>query len=100
MQAAFHLATTIGIFAFYHPPRRSDYGKLSVKEVLWAIDPIGSTLFVASATLLLLALDWAGGAYAWSDVHVAAPLGVGLGLLLLFGLYGGLCLSERLVILF
>ena len=55
---------------------------------VWACDPIGSLLFIGSATLLLLALDWAGGAYAWSDVHVAAPLGVGLGLLLLFCLYG------------
>lgn len=87
MQAAFHLATSIGILAFYHPPRRSDYGKMSIKQTVWACDPIGSTLFVASAALLLLALDWAGGAYAWSDAHVAAPLGVGFALLVLFALY-------------
>jgi len=87
MQAAFHLATTIGILAFYHPARRSDYGKLSVKQVLWAIDPIGSFLFVAAAALLLLALDWAGGAYAWSNPHVAAPLGTGFAFLIAFGLY-------------
>lgn len=88
MQAAFHLATSVGLFVFYHPPRRSDYGRMSLKQTAWALDPIGSLLFVASAALLLLALDWAGGAYAWSDAHVAAPLGIGLGLLVLFALYG------------
>lgn len=61
---------------------------MSFKQTVWAIDPIGSFLFVVSAALLLLALDWAGGAYAWSNAHVAAPLGLGLGLTLLFGLYG------------
>jgi hypothetical protein len=61
--------------------------RMTVKQILWAIDPIGSLLFVVAATLLLLALDWAGGAYAWSDVHVAAPLGVGFAFLILFCLY-------------
>ncbi|GAB7353936.1 hypothetical protein MBLNU459_g4542t1 [Dothideomycetes sp. NU459] len=87
MQAAFHLATSVGIFVFYHPPRRSDYGKMSLRQTLWAIDPVGSTIFVASAALLLLALDWAGGAYSWSNPHVVAPLVVGLALLVLFALY-------------
>lgn len=88
MQAAFHAATSVGLFVFYHPKRRSDYGRLSLKQTLWAIDPIGSTLFIGAAALLLLALDWAGGAYAWHDAHVAAPLGVGFGLLALFCVYG------------
>lgn len=87
MQAAFHLASSIGLLVFYWPKRRSDYPRMTIKQVLWAIDPIGSLLFVTSATLLLLALDWAGGAYGWSDPHVAAPLGIGLALLLLFALY-------------
>lgn len=63
MQAAFHLATSIGIYAFYWPSRRSDYPKMSLKGYIWAIDPIGSLLFAASAALMLLGLDWAGGAY-------------------------------------
>ncbi len=88
MQAAFHLATFLGLILFYHPVRRSDYPKMSFKQLVWACDPIGSFLFIAACTLLLLALDWAGGAYAWSDVHVAAPLGLGLGFLALFCAYG------------
>lgn len=87
MQAAFHLFTTLGLFVFYWPKKRPDLPRLSWKQVLWEIDPIGSTLLVSGATLLLLALDWAGSAYAWSDAHVAAPLGIGLALLLFFVLY-------------
>ena len=89
MQAAFHAATSIGLFIFYHPKAANPYGKMPWKSVVWACDPFGSLFFIISATLLLLALDWAGGAYSWSDVHVAAPLGIGLGFLLLFGVYGG-----------
>lgn len=87
MQAAFHLATAAGLLAFYWPKRRSDYPKLSMKELLWEIDPIGSVLFISSATLLLLALDWGGASYAWSNPHVAAPLAIGFGLLVTFALY-------------
>ena len=87
IQAAFHLTTSAGFLLFYWPKQKSDYPKMSWRECLWAVDPIGSVLFISSATLMLLALDWAGGAYGWSDSHVAAPLGVGLGLLVLFCLY-------------
>lgn len=78
----------IGILAFYHPKKRSDFPKLSVKSIVWACDPIGSFLFMISATLMLLALDWAGGVYHWSDAHVAAPLTIGLVMLVAFGAYG------------
>lgn len=61
---------------------------MTIKQYIWACDPIGSSLFITAATLLLLALDWAGGAYSWSDAHVAAPLAIGLGLLVLFCGYG------------
>lgn len=50
--------------------------------------PIGSRIFIAGATLMLLALDWAGSTHAWSDIHVASTLSVGLILLTIFSLYG------------
>ncbi|EMC94738.1 hypothetical protein BAUCODRAFT_25864 [Baudoinia panamericana UAMH 10762] len=87
VQAAFHLMTALGFLIFYWPKRHSDYPRMSFKECLWAIDPIGTLLYISSAALLLLALDWAAGAYHWSDPHVAAPLGVGFGLLAAFCLY-------------
>ena len=86
-QAAFHLFTALGLFLFYWPKKNPNRPRLSVKQILWEIDPIGSLLFVSAATLLLLAFDWAGGAYHWGDVQVAAPLGIGFGLFILFGLY-------------
>ncbi|KAH6661737.1 major facilitator superfamily domain-containing protein [Halenospora varia] len=96
MQAAFHLATSLGLLVFYHPTP-SGRAKQPIKSILWAMDPIGSLLFIGGATLMLLALDWAGGTYKWNDVHVAAPLGVGAGLTLLFCLYEWLGRSDGLV---
>lgn len=61
---------------------------MSWKKIIWACDPIGSFLFIVSATLLLLALDWAGGVYPWKNVHVVAPLVIGFACLVAFGLYG------------
>ncbi|KEF56509.1 uncharacterized protein A1O9_06696 [Exophiala aquamarina CBS 119918] len=97
IQAAFHMATFLGLVFFYHPPRRSDYGKLSLKDVIWACDPIGSVLFIIATTMLLLALDWAGGAYSWSDAHVAAPLGIGFAFLVMFCGYEWKGRSDGLV---
>lgn len=88
IQAIFHGLTSAGLFLFYWPPKHLEYPKMSIKEYIWACDPIGSFLFISSATLMLLALDWASGAYGWSDAHVVAPLTIGLVLLVCFCLYG------------
>lgn len=88
IQAAFHLATSMGLLVFYRPKNVSEYPKMSLKDYVWACDPVGSGLFISSTTLLLMSLDWAGGDYAWSDPHVAVPLSLGLAFLLAFGLYG------------
>lgn len=90
IQAGLHGATALGLFAFYWPKKRTDYPKLSFKEYIWACDPIGSFLFIAGATLMLLALNWAGGTYAWSNPHVCATLVVGIVLVLAFCVYGEL----------
>ncbi|KAF1979191.1 MFS general substrate transporter [Bimuria novae-zelandiae CBS 107.79] len=87
IQAGLHGATALGLFAFYWPKKRTDYPKMSFKEYVWACDPIGSVLFIAGATLMLIALNWAGGTYAWSNPHVYAPLTVGIVLILAFCIY-------------
>jgi hypothetical protein len=66
-------------------------------EILWALDPIGSFLFTAGTALMLLALDWAGGTYQWHQVQVAAPLGIGMGLTVLFGVYEWLGRKDGIV---
>jgi hypothetical protein len=67
---------------------------MTLSQYIWVCDPIGSILFMAGALLTLLAFDWSGGAYHWSNPHVAAPLGIGLSLLVLFGLYGKLVITQ------
>ncbi|KAL1844144.1 hypothetical protein VTK73DRAFT_2655 [Phialemonium thermophilum] len=86
IQAAFHAATSLGFLAFYWPPK-GETVRMSARDYVWACDPVGSLLFIGSATLMLLALDWAGGAYAWSNPHVVAPLVIGLVLLVCFCAY-------------
>lgn len=87
IQAALHGATCVSLILLYHPPRRSDYSRLGLKEYFWAIDPIGSALFMLGTTLTLLAFDWAP-VYNWNSAQVIAPLCVGLILLLAFFVYG------------
>jgi len=87
MQAAFFAATIIGLLLFYHPKKKSGLPKMSARTVLWACDPIGASLFIISTTLMLLSLDWAGGAYPWHDAHVVAPLTIGLVALIGFAVY-------------
>ena len=91
------MTTALGLLLFYNPPQPTDRPRLRIGEVVWAIDPVGSLLFISSTTLMLLGLDWAGGSYKWSNVHVAAPLGIGLGLLLLFCIYEWKGRSDGLV---
>jgi MFS family permease len=88
IQAALHGFTSLGIFAFYWPKKRTEYPRMAFKDWAWACDPIGCTLFIASATLMLLALNWAGGAYPWKNPHVYATLVVGIVLFIAFCLYG------------
>lgn len=97
MQAAFHLASSVGLLVFYYPKRPEGRPKMSLGATLWSFDPVGSVLFISSATLLLLGLDWAGGSYKWHDAHVAATLGVGGALLIAFALYEWKGRSDGLV---
>ncbi|OAL45210.1 MFS general substrate transporter [Pyrenochaeta sp. DS3sAY3a] len=84
IQLGLHGFTAIGLGLLYWPKKRSEYQRMTWKEIIWACDPIGCFLLVTSATLLLLSLNWAGGAYPWSNPHVYAPLTVGLVVLLAF----------------
>lgn len=88
IQAGFFALTIFGLLVFYHPKKKTEAERLSWRNIFWACDPIGSLLFIISATLMLMALDWVGGVYEWHDKHVVAPLTIGLVCLLLFVLYG------------
>ncbi|KAJ7043033.1 MFS general substrate transporter [Mycena alexandri] len=96
MQAAFHGMTAVGLLGFYWPPP-SNYPRLTLRQLVWACDPIGSLLMTAGTTLLLLAFDWAGGTFLWHDAHVIGPLVTGAILLLFFGLYEWLGREDGIV---
>ena len=51
---------------------------LTLKEKLLQLDPLGNCLLLASVICLLLALQWGGSLYVWSDGRIIA-------LLVLFG---------------
>ncbi|KAH7073994.1 major facilitator superfamily domain-containing protein [Paraphoma chrysanthemicola] len=87
IQVGLHGFTALGLGLLYWPKKRTDYQKMSFKQWTWACDPIGCFLITVAATLLLLALNWAGGAYQWSDPHVYANLVVGFICLIAFCLY-------------
>ncbi|KUJ11263.1 MFS general substrate transporter [Mollisia scopiformis] len=86
IQAAFHLTSSVSLLIFYHPKRHPDYPDMTLKEIVWACDPIGSALFIEGSLLLLLAFDWSS-AYPWGNVHVAIPIAIGGASLLLFCFY-------------
>ncbi|KAG4279581.1 hypothetical protein FPRO04_13585 [Fusarium proliferatum] len=86
LQAALHLSTVLILYFAYWPlpiqkPHRS------LKKFIYDCDPIGSVLYVCGASLLLLGLNWSGGAYSWGSSHVLAPFLTGVVALILFGLY-------------
>ncbi|KAL6705253.1 hypothetical protein ACN47E_007213 [Coniothyrium glycines] len=87
IQVGLHGLTSLGLVLFYWPKKRTDYPKMRFTELVWACDPIGSLLLIGSATLMLLGLNWAGGAYKWSEPHVCANLVVGIVLFIAFCVY-------------
>lgn len=66
--------TTASVFFFM--PLRKVYGDW--KQKVAAIDFFGAFLALAGSALLVLALTWAGGQYAWGSAHVIATLVVGV----------------------
>ncbi|TVY17164.1 Efflux pump aflT [Lachnellula arida] len=65
-------AGIILLFLKLSPPDNSNQTRLSIREKLWQLDPIGTLLFVPSIVCLLLALKWSGSTYAWNDGRIIA----------------------------
>ncbi|KAI4636268.1 hypothetical protein J4E83_001222 [Alternaria metachromatica] len=72
---------TTGSVMFFMPLRKVDG---SWKTKLAAIDFFGAFLALAGSALLVLALTWAGGEYAWGSAHVIATLVVGIAVSAIF----------------
>lgn len=46
----------------------------NIRDILGQFDPVGTVFFVASIICLLLALQWGGSQYHWSDGRIIALL--------------------------
>jgi MFS family permease len=60
----------IGVF-FKSPKRKSQMGT-TWQQKLESMDPIGTAVFIPAIVCVLLALQWGGTKYAWSDARIIA----------------------------
>ena len=66
--------TIVGIAFFFQSPPRTDQSSIGFKERAKQFDPIGTFFFMPAIICLLLALQWGGSRYAWSDGRIIALL--------------------------
>jgi EmrB/QacA subfamily drug resistance transporter len=64
--------TAIAIFFFYKAPPPMAQPKRTWIESIARFDPIGTLLFTPSIICLLIALQWGGTTYPWSDGRIIA----------------------------
>ena len=57
---------------FLKLPNMSKRERLSIREQCRQLDPAGTTVFIGSVTSLLLAVQWGGSTYAWSNGRIIA----------------------------
>lgn len=79
------ITVVVLIFCLQFPPSPPK-PKKTWKENVLRFDPIGTILFAPSIICLLLALQWGGTTYSWSDGRIIALLVVFAVLLLGFGI--------------
>ncbi|KAB2109623.1 hypothetical protein AG0111_0g1106 [Alternaria gaisen] len=85
---------TTGSVVFFMPLRKVD-GEW--KKKVAAIDFFGAFLALAGSVLLVLALTWAGGQYAWDSAYVIAPLVVGVAVSVFFVIWQWKCTKVPLI---
>ncbi|KAK0621982.1 major facilitator superfamily domain-containing protein [Bombardia bombarda] len=78
-------AAVLAMALFFHPPARNPLSPttLTFRETISQMDLPGTAVLVPGIVCLILALQWGGAVYDWSDFRVLVPLvaaGVLLGL--------------------
>ncbi|KAJ8097204.1 major facilitator superfamily domain-containing protein [Lipomyces tetrasporus] len=68
----FGAVTIAAIVFFLQSPKQSFTGPTSWKERLNQLDVVGTIVFVPAVVCLLLALQWGGTRYAWSNARIIA----------------------------
>jgi len=60
------------IVIFFQPPQRAAIASLGWRERIKEFDLYGTAVFIPSIICLLLALQWGGTKYPWSDGRIIA----------------------------
>jgi MFS family permease len=63
--------TFLGIVLFFHAPKMKDR-RHDLKSRVLQLDPLGTVLFMPAIICLLIALQWGGTKYPWSNGRVIA----------------------------
>ncbi|KAL8694157.1 MAG: hypothetical protein Q9218_001154 [Villophora microphyllina] len=64
--------TIIGIAIFFKDPKREKQASIGFKARVRQFDPVGTALFMPAIICLLLALQWGGAKYEWSNGRIIA----------------------------
>jgi MFS family permease len=64
--------TAVGILTLLKLPPRAMAQKRSRIQTIKSLDPLGTVVFVPSIVCLLLALEWGGVQYPWSNGRIIA----------------------------
>ncbi|KAI9689822.1 MAG: hypothetical protein M1822_009704, partial [Bathelium mastoideum] len=75
---------TIAILALILKAPAPAKGGTTLKEQIIQLDPIGTAVFLPGIVCILLALQWGGTTYPWSNAHVVALLVLGVVLIIAF----------------
>ena len=64
--------TFVVITLFFHSPPRKNEDAIGFKKRSQQFDPIGTSVFIPAIVCLLLALQWGGSKYPWSNGRIIA----------------------------
>ncbi|RPA88303.1 MFS general substrate transporter [Ascobolus immersus RN42] len=81
-------AVLLVLVAVLRIPWEQPAGSRSWKQQFIQLDPLGTALFLPGCVCLLLALEWGGGTYKWSNARIIVLL------VLAFLLLIGFCISQ------
>lgn len=76
--------TILGILFFLKTPEKADQRSIGYLARLKKLDPLGTVVFIPAIVCLLIALQWGGTKYPWSDSKVIALLVVFAILIVIF----------------
>jgi hypothetical protein len=65
-------ATIVALFFFLH--LKENKPQITWTQLIWKLDPIGNMFFLPAIVCLVLALQWGGVTYAWSNGRVIGLL--------------------------